>query len=348
MRLLIITQTVDSADPILGFFHRWLVEFARRADALTVIANRVGEHRLPANVKVFSLGKERGAGRIVRYARFFRLALRAMRQADAVFVHMIPSWVLLLYPFAFIFRKPIYLWYTHKSVTLSLRLATWCVKKVFTASEESFRIATPKKIVIGHGIDTMHFTPGKYIHDPQRLKLLAIGRMTPAKDFRFIVDVLDIVRTLVPQRVTLTIVGAPATAGDKKYAEDLRVYIAQKGLGVFIDFVGTKRYDELPRIYQSHDVFLHASETGSIDKVVIEAMACGMPVATTSEAFRKMLPPAYAASRKDAALVAEMIATLRDGKRDLALREIVLQTHNITNVITRMTEIMNPVRDNLI
>lgn len=341
MKLLIVTQAVDSADPILGFFHRWIEEFAKHADEVAVIANRVGEHRLPQNVKVYSLGKERGAGRIARYIRFFRYTLYAIRQADAVFVHMIPSWVLLLYPIAFLLRKPIYLWYTHKSATLSLRLATWwCVRKVFTASEESFRLKTSKKVIIGHGIDTNFFLPGVFTHDPQRLKLLAIGRLSPAKDFRFIVDVLDIVRTLFPQQVTLTIVGAPATASDKQYAEDLRVYIAQKGLSAFIDFVGTKRYDELPRTYQSHDVFLHASETGSIDKVVIEAMACAVPVVTTSEAFRGILPEKYY-SQKDTRVFAEKVTAFRDGARDPALRDIVVKNHNLVQTIRRIVNIIN-------
>ncbi len=340
MKLLIVTQTVDRADPILGFFHRWLQEFALREARVEVIANRAGDYALPTNVAVHSLGKERGAGRIARYYNFFRFAFRAMRDTDAIFVHMIPLWVVLLYPLALIFRKPIYLWYTHKSVTLSLRLATLCATKVFTASEESFRIATPKKVVTGHGIDTDFFVPGEFTHDPQQLKLLAVGRLSPAKDFRFIVDVLDIVRTLVPQRVTLTVVGAPVTSGDEGYVADLRTYIARKELTAFIDFIGAKTYNELPTLYRSHDVFIHASETGSIDKVVIEAMACAMPLVTTSEAFRGMLPAIYAAPRKDARLVAEIVAALREGKRDPSLRAIVLKEHNITQVIARIVAIM--------
>ena len=32
MKLLIITQKVDSADPILGFFHQWVEEFAKHCE----------------------------------------------------------------------------------------------------------------------------------------------------------------------------------------------------------------------------------------------------------------------------------------------------------------------------
>ena len=72
MKLCIVTQSVDTNDAVLGFFNRWISEFAKHADAVTVIVNRVGAYDFPANVAVCSLGKERGAGRIVRYFRFFR------------------------------------------------------------------------------------------------------------------------------------------------------------------------------------------------------------------------------------------------------------------------------------
>lgn len=55
---MIVTQKVDVNDPILGFFHRWVEEFAKHFERITVICLQKGEYNLPANVKVFSLGKE--------------------------------------------------------------------------------------------------------------------------------------------------------------------------------------------------------------------------------------------------------------------------------------------------
>ena len=59
MKLLITTQTVNINDPVLGFFHRWLKEFAENCEQVTVICLQVGEYQLPPNVKVISLGKEK-------------------------------------------------------------------------------------------------------------------------------------------------------------------------------------------------------------------------------------------------------------------------------------------------
>ena len=76
MRLLIITQKVDRSDPILGFFHRWLVEFAAHCEKVTVIGQLVGEHDLPRNVDVHSLGKEEDHSRLRQMIMFGVLLLK--------------------------------------------------------------------------------------------------------------------------------------------------------------------------------------------------------------------------------------------------------------------------------
>ena len=57
MKLLIVTQAVDINNPILGFFHRWIEEFSKNCEKVTVIALGVGEYKLPQNVNILSLGK---------------------------------------------------------------------------------------------------------------------------------------------------------------------------------------------------------------------------------------------------------------------------------------------------
>ena len=56
MKVLIITQVVDTNDPGLGFFHNWIKKLAPKFAATTVIGLQVGEYDLPG-VKVLSLGK---------------------------------------------------------------------------------------------------------------------------------------------------------------------------------------------------------------------------------------------------------------------------------------------------
>lgn len=74
MRLLIVTQKVDKNDPILGFFHRWIEEFSKHCEKLTVICLQAGEFKLPANVTVLSLGKENFTTDETRFPRGNRVS----------------------------------------------------------------------------------------------------------------------------------------------------------------------------------------------------------------------------------------------------------------------------------
>jgi len=58
MKLLVVTQVVDTEDPVLGFFVRWVEELAKHVESVEVICLREGKHMLPVNVHVHSLGKE--------------------------------------------------------------------------------------------------------------------------------------------------------------------------------------------------------------------------------------------------------------------------------------------------
>ena len=57
MKLLIVTQTVDTDNPILGFFVRWIEEFAKHCEKIAVICLHEGEYTLPSNVEVYEIGK---------------------------------------------------------------------------------------------------------------------------------------------------------------------------------------------------------------------------------------------------------------------------------------------------
>jgi len=84
MRILIITQKVDLDDPLLGFFHRWLEEFAEHTECVHVVCLEEGRHTLPQNVAVTSLGKERGASRLEYLATFYHYAShRDLASVDA-------------------------------------------------------------------------------------------------------------------------------------------------------------------------------------------------------------------------------------------------------------------------
>jgi hypothetical protein len=121
LRVLMITQKVDLDDDVLGFTHTWVNELAERVAHLHVLALLVGRCELRDNVMLYSMGKERGAGRLRRFLKFNRVVAPLMlrRQVDVVFVHMVPLYALLAALWTKLARVPMVLWYAHGHVSYS-------------------------------------------------------------------------------------------------------------------------------------------------------------------------------------------------------------------------------------
>jgi glycosyltransferase involved in cell wall biosynthesis len=274
MKLVIVTQVIDTEHPILGFFHRWVEEFAKHCEHVHIICLQEGSHNLPDNVTVHSLGKESGAGRLTYLWRFYKLIWQLRHEYDNVFVHMNQIYVILGAPFWRLLGKKIGLWYMHGTVAFSLRVAEKLTHKIFTGSPESCRITSDKIVVTGHGIDTTHFAPDQAA--TKNLDLVTVGRITESKNLIELVTLFAQVRLQFD--VSLTIVGAPVTPEEKVYAEALKQHIADLHLTDHVDLVGRVPQADLPTFLNRSKLFVTVAQNGSLDKAILEAMACGLPV----------------------------------------------------------------------
>jgi glycosyltransferase involved in cell wall biosynthesis len=333
MRILIVTQKVDQTDANLGFFHQWIKEFSKHCEKVTVICLEKGTYALPENVNVLSLGKEEKKSRLTYITRFYKYIFKERAQYDTVFVHMNPEYVVLGGIFWKLLKKKVGLWYTHKSVTLKLRIAEKFVSRIFSASQQSFRLQTPKLVITGHGIDTELFHPA-----PQpvqgKLILLSAGRITPSKNIDTLIDAaLQLQGDTVD--FALRIAGEPIGTDDKIYFDEIKLKIANYKLGEHIQFIGSLANSEMPEFYRQGHVFINLSDTGSIDKAVLEAMASGLHIVTSNEAFKTMLDAKYITS-KDPIDIAQKIVTLAHEPVDAALRSQVTGDHNLTLLIVRI------------
>lgn len=279
MRLLICTQVIDTDDPVLGFFCRWIEEFAKHAERVEVICLREGKHSLPANVRVHSLGKEsakreaRSTKNRITYAmRFLSLVWKLRRDYDAVFVHMNPEYIVLGGLFWRLSGTRVALWYTHKSVNLKLRIAAFLSNVIFTASKESFRLKSKKVRVMGHGIDTDFFSPDASVARGDWM--LSVGRLMPSKRHDLAI------RMAVKEGKELRI------AGEGPERANLEALAREKHAAV--QFLGGLSQTQLRDEYRTAAVLIHTSETGSLDKVVLEALACGLPVRTNDPALKAL------------------------------------------------------------
>lgn len=281
MKLLFLTQVLDRNDAVLGFVSRWIEGLAKAAERVRVIALEVGDTSgLPNNVDWREIGRSGTLSRWWRNRRYLNEALGA-DGFDAALAHMVPRYALLAEAPVRRRRAGLFLWYTHKGVDARLRRAVPRCDLVFTASAESMRIESPNKRVTGHGIDVAHFRHEEAPAQPPRL--LSVGRLTPAKDQLTIVEALA---RLVERGhdLHLDLVGGGLAAGDDDYGQRVMARVGELGLDERVVLHGSVPYPEVPALFRRCTAFVSASLTGSVDKVVLEAMASRRPVVTCNEA----------------------------------------------------------------
>lgn len=339
MRLLIVTQKVDRNDPILGFFHRWLEEFALHCERVDVIAQYVSDHRLPSNVHVHSLHKERGNPRWLQILRFWRLLRWRSKDADALFVHMTPIWLVLATPLLLLRRLPAHLWYEARGGGWVLDCGLRMARKTFSASKTGMPRKTSKNVVVGHGIDTAVYIPDAAKRDQHRL--VTVGRITASKKLPRIIEALSI----LPSEYRLRVAGLPVTEADRSLAQDLQGQIQALGLQSRIEISPAPPAQIAPLLQQS-SLFLHASVTG-LDKALLEAMACGCLVLSSSDVAKDLLPLRCLAAPDHLGQKAKELlglsAETQDGLRH-ELRQIIVQRHSLPGLIKRLlAEMENPI-----
>lgn len=343
MKLLILTQVVDKNNPILGFFTRWLDLFAKNVEHLEIICLEKGDYEIPKNAQIHSLGKETRTTKIVRIIRFYRYIFSLRKNYDAVFVHMNPIYVILGAPIWKLWNKKIVLWYMHKNVSFVLRTAEKLVDAICTGSKESFRLASKKVHILGHGIEVESIAISTKTLG-EEIEAVTIGRISPIKGYDEMLSAVASIQKKYPEKkVHLRIVGGPGTPEQVRYEQKLKARVKKGGLETNIEFLGPVPHAKIPSLLQTADVFVNLSDTGSLDKAVLEAMAAGVPSLTSNPAFKEMLQPLGLMVQKDNPEdLAEKILLVSQKKSELSqkLRSIVLEKHSLTTLIPKIIKII--------
>lgn len=342
MKLLLVTQVVDVNHPILGFFHRWIEEFAKHCDSVEVIALQVGEYDLPKNVRVHSLGKELGISRVAYVWRFYKFVWQLRSDYDAVFVHMNQVYVILGAVLWRFLHKKIGLWYAHGAVSPSLYLATRLTSLVFTSTPQGFRIPTKKLNVVGQGIDMGRFTYQERV-EHSVLELITVGRIASSKQLETLLEAAKILKDKqVPY--CLRIIGSATTDNERHYAEKLYHYVVTQGLQDQVIWHGNASQMELPKLLAAADIFIHDGATNSLDKVLVEAVASGVPTISSNPSYRYILGedmtlPIYFLPRDSVSLAANIqtIAALSLVDKNTftqAIAQKVQREHSLPNLVS--------------
>lgn len=350
INLLIITQKVDSKDDLLGFMHGWIEEFSRYFGKVIVICLMEGEHNLPGNVRVMSLGKEkllnrpnRQCRRLVYIPRLFKFAWQERKNYDKVFVHMNMEYVLLLGLMWRILGKKIGFWYAHYFLTIPLRIAVLFTHVVFTSTRFACRVESKKLNVVGQGIDTDIFRK-KQIPDDDKNNILFLGRISPVKDLDTLLEAFKIINNS-NKSFFLNIVGGPGD-NDRGYFQKIKIKVKDGRLEDRVKFWGPVSNRETLDYYNSNDIFINLTLTGSFDKTTLEAMACERMVLVCNESFKEVFPVEWHNKmifrRGDSIDLAEKIVgliNLPEEEREnvgMMSREIIIKNHGQKNLIKKI------------
>ena len=348
LNLLMFTQRVDLNDSVQGFAHRWIEEFAKNVLVLHVITGYLGEHSLPENVRIYSLGKEKGIGKYRRILNIFKITLPLIfnKKVDAIFAHQIQHFIIAIGLIVKILKIPMFLFYAHKAVPLSLKMAIPFCTKIFTSTNEGFRIDVDKKVIVGQGIDTEQFKYTPYNSRENKKILLCVGRISPIKDQETLIRAGRKLRERAFENFKILIVGNTMTDRDGTYKAKLNALVSELNLVNYVEFVGSTPNRMMENYYSKSDIVINPSLTGSLDKVVLECMSCGRIPLVANESLRTEFgefSQMLIFKEKDHNDLADKIERLWSLNMDQlnymgrGLRNKVIENHNISKLMQKIS-----------
>ena len=340
-RLLMITRKVDKNDALAGFAYNWVRKIGENCEKLYVISWQKGNRGdLPENVEVGFLPDN-----LWLKILFFEFnLLRILPKISGIFCHMNPEYTILAAWPAKLFGKKIVSWYTHKTITWRRRWMEFLADTILTASPESFREPRyPKKVkAVGHGIDLGIFNnSNQQLNSDGICHLCTIGRISPTKDYESIIKAVEILKS---EKIDLKIIGGIGLKSQEEYSNDLKSIVELLKISDQIDFVGEVPNQEIRNYLWLADIFINLSDTGSLDKAVLESMACGCLVLTSNEAFKNVLPSELMVEKNNPAKLAEKIKwlmNLPDSEKEAIRKKIINEVkehHNLDNLARIIVE----------
>lgn len=166
------------------------------------------------------------------------------------------------------------------------------VTRIFAVSQSlkdvavSLGIPADKIRVIPNGVDTGVFRYGsrqlarRALGLPlDRTIILSVGSLSMRKGHQRVLEALPDVVTKYPNALYV-LVGGPSVEGNTELL--LRRMIQERRLEEHTRLVGTRAHEEIPEWLRAADVFCLASSNEGRANVLMEALACGVPVVTTA------------------------------------------------------------------
>jgi glycosyltransferase involved in cell wall biosynthesis len=274
---------------------------------------------------------------------------RLTPQVDGVFCHMIPRYVLFAAPWAALYRKPLWFWYTHRQITPELRVAHRFPTQILTAAPSSYPIPSGKVMVMGHGIEPGVFSPAEdNAAEDTPLDVLMVARLSRIKRQDMLLRAASWVaaqQDMPPFRVVL--IGSPVDH-EPEYRAELESRARQTDPVVL--FTGPLPQPQVAEMLRRCAAAVNLSPVGLFDKAALEALFAGRPVIVTNPDFLPLLGDAapllyLPEDANDAALADRLTRLLRLSAVERAalgmnLRERALAAHSLDGLLDRIVYLM--------
>lgn len=136
----------------------------------------------------------------------------------------------------------------------------------------------PSEIVY-NAVDTDHFQPIRGSPPVQDLKLLTTGTVGHSYRLESVIRAVAILKERTRLRLTLIIAGnVPGLNDGSSIAGSMQALSRQLGVEQIIYFLGPYTQVEAPKIYGEAHMLVHAKYNDPCPTVIVEALACGLPV----------------------------------------------------------------------
>jgi len=229
------------------------------------------------------------------------------------------------------------MWKAHKSVTFSVKLATLLADKIFSVSKQSFRVKTKKANFIGHGIDTKDRFK-KQSHRDKIENIIVVGRVSSTKNILLLVRVFV---KLLEQFDFLKLYIVGDVENNSKYFEQVKSTIPDR-VRKNVIFTGSIKFNTIVGIYKKMNLAVNLSDTGSLDKAIIEPMALGIPVITSNDTAHEIFKHldnkgVFLVSKED---LYNKFVDIVDNKYSIdrtLLRDEVVKNHSLENLARIIT-----------
>jgi len=172
-----------------------------------------------------------------------------------------------------------------------LREALAGADRIFTVSDSLRRIALAqgvdpgKVVVVANGVDYEKFYPvdRKTVREKLGVTedaklMITVGGLVERKGFHRVIEVMPELRKQFPNLHYL-IVGGPSAEGD--WTERLKQQVVDLQLQQCVHFLGTMPPEILKEPLSAADLFVLSTRNEGWANVLLEAMACGLPVIAT-------------------------------------------------------------------